>query len=52
MRDATSDYDFLVLPGLGNSGVDHWQSYWCMAFRNATRVLQDSWDNPRPDAWL
>jgi hypothetical protein len=52
MRDATNDFDFLVLPGLGNSGVDHWQSYWCLAFRNATRVLQDDWDNPKRDAWL
>jgi predicted alpha/beta hydrolase family esterase len=52
MRDATNDFDLLVLPGLGNSGVDHWQSYWCLAFRNATRVLQDDWDNPHPDAWL
>jgi predicted alpha/beta hydrolase family esterase len=52
MRDATSDFDFLVLPGLGNSGVDHWQSFWCLAFRNAARVIQDDWDNPRPDAWL
>jgi predicted alpha/beta hydrolase family esterase len=52
MRDATNDFDFLVLPGLGNSGVDHWQSYWCLAFRNATRVLQDDWDNPKLDAWL
>jgi uncharacterized protein len=49
VRDPTANFDFLVLPGLGNSGVDHWQSYWCMAFRNATRVLQDEWDN-RPDA--
>lgn len=52
MRDATAVYDFLVLPGLGNSGVDHWQSYWCMALRNASRVIQDDWDAPRPDAWL
>ncbi|MEJ2624399.1 MAG: alpha/beta hydrolase [Pseudolabrys sp.] len=52
MRDATVDYDFLVLPGLGNSGVDHWQSYWCMAFRNATRVVQDSWDEPVLVDWL
>lgn len=52
MRDATDAYDFLVLPGLGNSGVDHWQSYWCLAFRNASRVLQDDWDNPQPEAWL
>lgn len=52
MRDAASDYDFLILPGLGNSGVDHWQSYWCLAFRNATRVIQDDWDNPRRADWM
>ncbi len=52
MQDATDRYDFLVLPGLSNSGVDHWQSYWCMAFRNASRVLQDDWDRPDPASWL
>lgn len=52
MHDATDAYDFLVLPGLSNSGVDHWQSSWCMAFRNASRVLQDDWDNPRLADWL
>src|SRR4030081_2338608 len=52
MHDVTAQFDFLVLPGLGNSGVDHWQSFWCLAFRNATRVIQDDWDNPRPEAWL
>lgn len=52
MRDATADYDFLVLPGLGNSGVDHWQSYWCLSFRNATRVLQDDWEAPVMSDWL
>lgn len=52
MRDATADFDFLVLPGLSNSGVDHWQSYWCMAFRNASRVLQDDWDHPKVSDWI
>ncbi len=52
MRDATRDYDFLMLPGLSNSGVDHWQSYWCLSFPNATRVLQDDWDNPDLTSWL
>jgi predicted alpha/beta hydrolase family esterase len=52
VRDATADYDFLILPGLGNSGVDHWQSYWSLTFRNSSRVLQDDWDNPRLDDWL
>lgn len=52
LADPTVVYDFLVLPGLGNSGVDHWQSYWSMAFPRATRVLQDEWDQPRLADWL
>ncbi len=52
MIDTTSDFDFLLLPGLGNSGVAHWQSHWSAAFPNASRVLQDDWDNPRRDSWL
>ena len=52
VRDATADYDFLILPGLSNSGVDHWQSYWSLAFRNSSRVLQDNWDNPELAPWL
>ncbi|HZL31676.1 MAG TPA: alpha/beta hydrolase [Pseudolabrys sp.] len=52
MLDATADCDFLILPGLGNSGVDHWQSYWCLSFRNATRVLQDDWEAPVLSDWL
>lgn len=52
VRDATAAYDFLVLPGLGNSGVDHWQSSWCMALRNASRVIQDDWDQPQPELWM
>jgi predicted alpha/beta hydrolase family esterase len=52
VRDATENFDFLVLPGLSNSGVNHWQSYWCLAFRNATRVLQDDWDAPTLPKWL
>ena len=45
-------FDFLLLPGLGNSGVDHWQSHWSMAFPNASRVLQDDWDTPQLPDWL
>lgn len=52
MQDAVANFDFLILPGLGNSGADHWQSYWSLAFRNASRVLQDDWDQPQPQAWL
>ena len=52
MIDPMATYDFLLIPGLGNSGVDHWQSHWSMAFPNASRVLQDDWDQPKREIWL
>lgn len=52
VADPTAAYDILILPGRGNSGVDHWQSYWSMALRQSTRVLQDEWDEPRLSDWL
>jgi len=32
----------LILPGLGGSGKDHWQSFWLKEFKNATndKILQ------------
>lgn len=45
-------FDFLILPGLTNSGVDHWQSHWSMAFPTASRVLQDDWHTPQLADWL
>ena len=31
----------LILPGLYNSGPDHWQSRWEAAHREFRRVMQD-----------
>jgi len=45
-------FDFLALPGRGNSGPDHWMSHWCGAFPNSSRVLQAEWDRPDPKDWI
>ncbi len=47
----TSHADILVIPGLGGSGPDHWQSRWEAKLPTVRRVVQDDWDNPRLDAW-
>jgi len=52
MIDAAGDFDFLIVPGRGNSGPDHWLSHWCAAFPNSSRVLQDEWHRPDPRAWI
>jgi len=41
----------LILPGLGNSGPEHWQSLWERADPSCIRVLQDEWNAPHVGAW-
>lgn len=45
-------YDFLAIPGRGNSGPDHWISHWCRVFPNSSRVLQSDWHKPDPLDWV
>src|SRR4029078_13034159 len=41
----------LVLPGLGCSGPDHWQSAWERE-HGYVRVQQEDWHRPDRDAWI
>lgn len=41
----------LVLPGIGNSGPEHWQSIWESENSSFRRVLQSDWDNPIRSVW-
>lgn len=43
---------YLIIPGLGNSGVNHWQSFWGKKLKNSKRVIQDDWENPNLENWL
>ena len=45
------DADVLVIPGLGGSGPDHWQSRWQAKLPNAVRVEQADWDRPVAADW-
>ena len=42
----------LILPGLGNSGPEHWQSQWERRGAACHRVIQDNWDTPRCADWV
>lgn len=42
----------LILPGIGNSNADHWQSLWEKANPSFVRVQQADWDNPVCEEWL
>jgi uncharacterized protein len=41
----------LLVPGLGNSGPDHWLSHWERALP-APRAELGDWDDPYPEAWI
>ena len=42
----------LILPGLGGSGENHWQSFWSNSFDQTVRLEQENWDEPEFDKWL
>ena len=42
----------LILPGLFNSGPEHWQSRWEAANPALQRVMQDDWERPRCGDWV
>ncbi|TRW14037.1 RBBP9/YdeN family alpha/beta hydrolase [Glacieibacterium frigidum] len=42
----------LVIPGYNGSGPDHWQTHWEWARDDCTRVVQHSWHDPEPGAWV
>lgn len=47
----TFNSTILILPGLGNSGPQHWQSIWQRKF-NFKRVEQRDWDTPFCSDWI
>lgn len=40
----------VIVPGLGDSGPQHWQSLWAEKY-GAARVKQDDPQSPTPEAW-
>jgi len=42
----------LIVPGLGGSGPDHWQTRWEMLTPRHRRVVQRDWDHPDREGWL
>ena len=44
--------NYLIVPGLNNSGPSHWQSFWAKSLPNASRVYQRCWDKPQKEEWV
>lgn len=45
------DVHVIIVPGLHNSGPDHWQTRWQRCHPEFDRIEQDNWDRPDLAAW-
>lgn len=44
---------YLTVPGITNSGIDHWQSRWESEFpEKFRRIVQAEWDEPAVGDWI
>ena len=41
----------LIAPGYGNSGEEHWQTYWQKENKDFVRIEQRDWFEPSADEW-
>jgi len=47
-----SKHFYLIVPGLGNSGPDHWQTFFEKSGDNYKRINQHEWDTPICSDWI
>jgi len=43
---------YFIVPGLGNSGPEHWQTFFENSGNNFQRIIQEEWDVPDCDDWV
>jgi len=42
----------IIVPGLGNSGAQHWQTQWQQRLPNAARIVLSQWQQPDLQSWV
>ena len=45
-------HPIVIVPGIGGSGPEHWQSLWQAEFTDVRRIDPASWDHPELDDWI
>lgn len=44
--------NYFIVPGLGNSGPEHWQTFFEKSGNNFQRIVQKEWDAPHCSDWI
>jgi predicted alpha/beta hydrolase family esterase len=45
-EEARVSHPVVIVPGIGGSGPEHWQSRWQVALPGTVRIAPASWDEP------
>jgi predicted alpha/beta hydrolase family esterase len=51
-RTRDPEPEILLIPGLNDSGPDHWQTSWERKYANARKVELGMWDDPHRNTWV
>lgn len=43
---------YFIIPGLGNSDADHWQTHFEKSSKDFIRINQQEWDSPKCSDWI
>ncbi len=52
LRKYSEKYQFLNVPGIGDSGDTHWHTNWENSFPSIKRVIQQDWEYPDKNSWV
>lgn len=52
LSDAAERYDFVLVPGLYDSGPEHWQTHWQQRFPFWKRITLGRWNDPYIELWI
>jgi predicted alpha/beta hydrolase family esterase len=52
MPKSEQEPTILIIPGLSNSGPNHWQTKWEERLPDTVRAELGGWDSPRKSAWI
>jgi uncharacterized protein len=44
--------EYFIIPGFGNSGDEHWQTFFEKEGNNFRRINQENWEFPNCDKWV
>ncbi|MFC5790029.1 serine hydrolase family protein [Agromyces tardus] len=45
-------HPIVIVPGIGDSGPDHWQTLWQSGLADVRRIAPSSWEHPELDDWV